>query len=272
MNETVPDVAAPSAPGELFSGPPAYAARSPWSWWMALIWALVLLAGSTVSSLIITETAARLGYGLPILEVFGWLRDHKTLPDSAQFYRFLTLGILGQQAFIIWASWLLAGYRGADPRRALALDTPVSPRAVVGAILGMVVVLLPFELASLSIDKAAYTRDMFSFAPALKSDALPLLAIAIVIGAPLSEEMMFRGLLLSSLWRSWLRFAGGAAVATIFWASLHMQYSGLGLAEVALIGLYLSWTLWRTGSLWVPMACHAANNGVNLILQLTLSQ
>ncbi|MBS0241753.1 MAG: CPBP family intramembrane metalloprotease, partial [Proteobacteria bacterium] len=32
--------------------------------------------------------------------------------------------------------------------------------------------------------------------------------------------------------------------------------------EVFVLGIYFAWLLKRTGSLWVPIACHALYNGV----------
>ena len=47
--------------------------------------------------------------------------------------------------------------------------------------------------------------------------------------------------------------------------ALHYTYSIFGLIEIFVIGLILSWALWRTGSLWAPMALHAINNGALVI-------
>jgi membrane protease YdiL (CAAX protease family) len=85
------------------------------------------------------------------------------------------------------------------------------------------------------------------------------------IGAPLSEELLFRGFLLSALAQTRLRFWGAAVVSTLAWAVLHAGYSAVGLAEVFAIGLLFSWLLWRTGSLRVPIVCHALYNCLILL-------
>lgn len=97
-----------------------------------------------------------------------------------------------------------------------------------------------------------------------------LLALLVAgIGAPLWEELLFRGFLLSALAQTRLGFAGGALVSTVVWTALHAGYSLVGIAEVFLIGLFLSWLLWRTGSLRVPIFCHALYNSfVVVALQL----
>ena len=94
----------------------------------------------------------------------------------------------------------------------------------------------------------------------LFGDQWVLALLVVGLGAPLSEELLFRGFLLSALARSRLGFAGAAVVTTILWTALHAGYSIAGLVEVSLIGLFFSWLLWRTGSLRVPIFCHALYN------------
>jgi hypothetical protein len=76
---------------------------------------------------------------------------------------------------------------------------------------------------------------------------------------------LFRGFLLSALARSQLGFAGGTIITTTWWTLLHWGYSAAGIVEVFLIGLFLSWLLWRTGSLRVPIFCHALYNSLIVV-------
>ena len=98
----------------------------------------------------------------------------------------------------------------------------------------------------------------------LRSANLALLAGVLTVGAPLSEELVYRGFLLSALARTRLGFWGAALIATALWTALH-DYSAVGFAGVFMIGLLLSWLLWRTGSLWVAILCHALHNSLALV-------
>jgi len=90
-----------------------------------------------------------------------------------------------------------------------------------------------------------------------------LAALAVIgIGAPLSEELLFRGFLFSGLAKSRLRILGTALLTAALWTALHYGYSLFGLIEVFAIGLYFSWLLVRTGSTWVTIFCHAVYNTV----------
>ena len=84
------------------------------------------------------------------------------------------------------------------------------------------------------------------------------------IGAPISEELLFRGFLLSALARWRAGFWPAAIVANVAWTSFHLGYSAAGLLEAFLGGLFFSWLLWRTGSLWLPIIGHAVTNIVFL--------
>ncbi len=55
---------------------------------------------------------------------------------------------------------------------------------------------------------------------------------------------------------------GTGILTAVLWTGLHYGYSVFGLIEVLGIGLYFSWLLVRTGSLWVTIFCHAVYNTV----------
>ena len=148
----------------------------------------------------------------------------------------------------------------------LSLRAPAGSRLVyVKAVLLMAVL----QVAVGAVQYNLFPQDMYA-------DLRPLvqlfgeqwiLALLVVgVGAPLSEELLFRGFLLSALARSRLGFAGGAVITTVWWTALHAGYSAAGIIEVFLIGLFFSWLLWRTGSLRVPIFCHALYNSLIVLM------
>ena len=95
-----------------------------------------------------------------------------------------------------------------------------------------------------------------------------LLALLVIgVGAPLSEELLFRGFLQSALAQSRLGFVGASLIST---ATVDVPCTPatrrFGIAEVFLIGLFFCWLLWRTGSLWVAIFCHALYNSLVVIV------
>ena len=104
--------------------------------------------------------------------------------------------------------------------------------------------------------------DLKVFKEMLSGNTALLALLVIGVGAPLSEELLFRGFLFSGLAKSRLGLIGTSILTAVLWTALHFGYSVFGLIEVLAIGLYFSWLLVKTGSLWVTIFCHAVYNTV----------
>jgi len=159
---------------------------------------------------------------------------------------------------------LPAGLSGEKTVEVLAFNKTTPARLYVAAILVMLAAQVIYNAIVLPFAHQTMVEDVQPLIEPLQSDAFWLFGLAIVVGAPLSEELLFRGFLLSALAQSRLGYFGAALLTTLGWTVLHAGYSGLGLIEVFLAGLLFSWLLWRTGNLWVPIACHAFYNGIVL--------
>lgn len=95
---------------------------------------------------------------------------------------------------------------------------------------------------------------------------LPFLVVAVVVAAPVGEDVLHRGF----LFRGWARSPAAApiaiAVISLLWASMHLlQYDLYGIGQVFLIGLVLGSLRWRSGSTLLTIVCHALINLVGLI-------
>ena len=102
---------------------------------------------------------------------------------------------------------------------------------------------------------AGYTAAM---EPAVSTGLLP--ALAIVIAAPLAEELVFRGVVQSRLEQAMPNWAAVAIQAALF-GLIHGVPVQIGYAIV--IGLIFGWVRCRTGSILPGAAAHAAFNAMN---------
>jgi len=161
---------------------------------------------------------------------------------------------------------VLATLALARLRQPLSETLPIGP-PVAGV--GSVVLSFSVLAAALTVVAALLQRigeydvfgDLRPFVALARSDPVWPLMLAAAIGAPLAEELVFRGFLLPALARSHvLGFTGAAVVSSLAWSALHFTYSWTGLAAVFAIGIYLSIVLWRTGSIWTCIACHSLYN------------
>ena len=100
-------------------------------------------------------------------------------------------------------------------------------------------------------------------------DSIGSIAIAgvlIVILAPLTEEMFFRGFMFASLRRS-MPLWPAALIAAVVWGSLHLSGGNIGVAiQLSVFGVILAWLYERSGTLWAPITAHALNNTIAFIL------
>ena len=90
---------------------------------------------------------------------------------------------------------------------------------------------------------------------------VPIFAIVGAL-APFAEEVFFRGFLLAALVP---RIGGlrGAIVSSAVFSAAHLNVSTL--FPIFVMGMLLAWLYLRTGSLWPPIAAHAAQNLLALI-------
>jgi membrane protease YdiL (CAAX protease family) len=176
--------------------------------------------------------------------------------------------LLSFQATVVVLTVIMADPRGRETARNLGWQPSQGRRSW----------LTPFiatTLASLIIAAIVFTyfpetvaRDLEPIRKMVSEAPLWLAFLALAIGAPLSEELLFRGYLLHRLANTPLGFWGGALIANAAWTALHVGYSWLSLADVFVAGLFFTWALWRTRSIWVPIAFHAIYNAAVFFIML----
>ncbi len=88
------------------------------------------------------------------------------------------------------------------------------------------------------------------------------MALSVVIGAPIVEELVYRGVLYGALERRWGSAAAFVVTAALF-GLVHVATYGtdsFALAMVLLLGAYLTWLRWRSGSVLPPLLAHLVAN------------
>jgi membrane protease YdiL (CAAX protease family) len=88
---------------------------------------------------------------------------------------------------------------------------------------------------------------------------LVAMIVAIVIVAPIGEEIAFRGFLFRGWARPGWELHAIAAIA-LAWALLHIQYDWLGMVQIFIAGLVLGWFRWATGSTILTIGMHVLIN------------
>ena len=91
-----------------------------------------------------------------------------------------------------------------------------------------------------------------------------------VIGAPVVEEIIFRGLLFGALVGKW-GFWPAALGSSLVFASVH-GYELEGTISVLTTGTFLCWLYARTGRLWAPMLAHGLLNAIVVLPQFAIRE
>ncbi len=89
------------------------------------------------------------------------------------------------------------------------------------------------------------------------------LVLGATLLAPVTEELLFRGVLLQALWRQW-RVAWGAILATaVMFSLVHGQPQDL--LPLVTLGVVLGYVRVRSGSVWAPIVLHVLFNARTML-------
>jgi membrane protease YdiL (CAAX protease family) len=234
----------------MLSGSSTYVPHTPWrAGWALLATLLITIAGVlTLMGLLSVDKIVR---GLGRAQGL-WREDMGTLLTLAA-WQAVTI------ALTIGASSLFGG----KISEVLALQAPAGGLRMYAVGAGMTVVFL----AALTVINAWLAPEISQSQPstALFGELWALALLVVGVGGPISEELLFRGFLLSALATTKLDFWGAAIVSTACWTVLHGGHSATGFLSIVAMGLLFCWQLQRSGSLRVPILCHALYNVIIVI-------
>lgn len=217
----------------------------PWGFWGSLGWALFAMATGMVAVFIYTMI---------------WMLTHQLRFANPQDTSFSTAaGIAALTAPLVMLV-VAVKIRKFSLRDYFALNGFARRDLVVGiaCLIGLIVVFSGIETL-LGIDGGSkYVEATYRAAKA--AGMLPLLWLSVVVVAPVTEELFFRGFLHRGWAPSWLGVAGTVALTSALWAVLHQQYNALGILLIFVMGLIFGWMRQRSGSTTLPVVLHMFNN------------
>jgi membrane protease YdiL (CAAX protease family) len=237
----------------LYSGPPRYRAVTPWGAAEALAMTFVIAFGPSLLAL-----------PLVLLVSAGGGEAASGMQQMTLASPIVLAVMAGTQLVSIAAVWLLAGRAGMRPDTLQFRQPPLQWAACVAAGLLIVAATALLELAmhaASQFDPFAETRMLIE---GLRSPYwLGTVFVAVVL-APVWEELVFRGFLLTALAKSRLGIVGGGLICNLIWTAMHFQYSLAGMASVFTAGVMLTWIMWRTASIRACIVAHAVINATSL--------
>ena len=181
----------------------------------------------------------------------------------------VSLSIMIGCVLLVAISALIIHIKGGNLKQYLALK-PFS--LAVG--MGMIGLLLIFMIGSQALTYMLDEKPLSFVDPLYQSvSSVWLLVFAMVIVAPIYEELIFRGLLWSTIAEQFISPSDsslksdhrGAIVASLvtslIFAVIHLQYGIYEISTIVVLALIFCYARIKSGSLILPMLLHIINNG-----------
>jgi uncharacterized protein len=225
--------------------------RSEWRWWTGLLAGIailivpMLIGAAIIAVFLIRENSVTdlANHVKPILNPIG-----------------LAIAVIISQILTIIFTIGFARYKTSSWQSKLYLTGIAKLRQSVLAITATALLIIVAVSVWEYFFQTALENDGDAIKGLLHSPTTQFAAIILaVVGAPFSEEMLFRGFLLPNLAKTPIGFLGAAVLTSLVWAAIHW-YSWQGAAEIFMIGMAFSYLLWRTGSIIPSIILHMLFN------------
>lgn len=215
----------------------------------AVVWLAAIVAAAVATSIAVAVRGRSAGASLDAVDV--------------------VVGLLAQNAAILGGLAVVSRARGLGSLRAdfglvlRARDWPWLGAGVLLQVAGLGLIQL--------VDRAAgglREQEAVRILDRADGPEVVLLVLGVAVLAPLTEELLFRGLLLRSLARHWSAAVAVAVSAAVF-AGVHLLDPATAplLVPLALLGVVAGHRSVRTGELSQPLLLHA---GFNLLSAVVL--
>ncbi len=183
----------------------------------------------------------------------------------------MTANTVGQFVGFALLAWLVARIHTAQPAAFLRLRKP-SGKALGWSALGWAC-LYPAVIWTGQLNQSIPLPEWLRTMEQAQVDMIEglllggelnvvFLFIALAITPSICEELLFRGYLQRQVERGWGTVASIVVVGVLF-GLYHLRLSQV--LPLSLLGVYLGFVVWATGSLWSGVLVHLLNNGLAVV-------
>ncbi len=248
---------APPPPFHMAASPLAAAMLKPcprpWGLWTTLGWSLLGLLLELIVTLVLILIAGVVA-GLTGSAAMNSAESLKAFTMSGLFVSVSSVVMLPVGfAYLV----LITHLRGWRPAEYLALNRSTA-RQTVFWLAVMAAYMVISDTVTILLGRDVVPPFMVDVCKT--AGFMPLLVLAVVLVAPLFEEVVFRGFMYRGIAASRLGPAGAISIATILWSLLHVQYDSYGIAYILVCGVLLGLARYGTGSVVPPILMHMLNN------------
>lgn len=225
-----------------------------WGFWGTLLWGVLIFLVFNLGQMIpLIGYMAYEGLALTIDSFF--LFSKRVVTDSFLLF----LAAMGGMVFVVpFVLGIIKFKQGAIMREYLSLNGFRLATLMLSIVTFIVLYLSIGVLTELLGAKETPDFMLNLEYPTLLSKML--LVIAVVVAAPIVEEVVFRGFLLKGFANSFLGVHGAVVLTSLLWAVIHGQYEFIYLFMIFLIGIVFGYARVMTNSLYIPMIMHGLMN------------
>ena len=224
---------------------------TPWGLMASLAWGIAAIAVWLGVQVAIGDVATEwfLGGAVP--------SEPLELSTHGPFVAIVTIGAAVVPLAVIAVAVQSAGCRLSDY---LGLHVP-ERRYVLLGLLTLAIVIPLVDLVSWLAGYAVTPSFVIEiYRSARDSGDLILLIVALVVAAPVVEEVVFRGFLLPGLAASRLGPSGAILLTSGIWTLLHAQYQPFYLIQIMVLGIVFGWLRFKSGSTALTIVLHGLLN------------
>lgn len=229
----------------------------PWGFWSTLGWSLVCMLLATV-----VQTATLIPFLVPHLPFRPGTNVEELLITLVAHPLLLSVATLATAFVCLGFLAMLVRFSGYPWRRYFGWSWAGIKVSLLSVVV-FIVALQAWDWLTQFVEQPPMPDFMVQ---ALSSQAyLPLLALAIVVAAPVWEELFFRGFMFQGILHSRLGGSGAVAITSVAFAAVHLQYDWLGMLTILVMGALLGTIRLLTGSTLLTIVLHALNNFYALV-------
>lgn len=229
-----------------------------WGFWASTGFGIL----ATIAWLLFQWIAAVIVFILLGINTQSTAEEIKAVASHGAMIAAATIGAMPAAVAVLALAARLARCKVADY---LALHWPSRDDLVLGLII--LAVLLPLgDFTSWMTGRdivPAFVIEAYKTARA--SHTVVIFVLALVVAAPLMEELLFRGFLLPGYAASKLGPIGAIALTSIAWAAMHIQYETFYVVQIFILGCVFGWLRLRSGSTTLTLILHGIVNFVAIL-------
>jgi membrane protease YdiL (CAAX protease family) len=231
----------------------SYSGRTPWGIWGTLGWGLlVAVAFIVIQGFVLAGFVAREVVRNPHADIF------MTAKELGRNGFLITLATLVTTPLCIGLIVFLVRLRkGPTVQKYLGLKA-IGSRLLLFW-LGIVTLFALFAELIAHLAEEPFMPD-FMVAAYATAYIPPLFWIALIVAAPLFEEVFFRGFLFEGFQHSRVGPRGAVFFTSLAWTILHVQYGGYELYTIFALGVIFGIARWKTQSIYPSLAMHSLFN------------